>query len=337
DLVGSDYLVDPDANSGSLTLVDDDGRPTVSIEVDETELIEGDDVTFSFDALGGVDLLPSPNEPVTILVNGDTLGGLAEFELFDENNNPLFTTVGIESVSILDDETNFSAVLIDPDASITFSVVDDGLNEAEEQFTYTLADEQPDYFVDPNAESVTITIEGVDGIFFGTPGRDIFDAGLTPPGFDGVNNTVFAREGDDLIDTVGGSGGNTLYGEQDNDTFILGGDDTAFGGQGNDRFFLLGGNNIITGDSGADQFWIAVAEIPESSNTINDFNSVEEDKIGIAGLRIGFDDLTLTADGNDTLIILGNDQLARLIDIDPNSLTEADFIFLDDDPLLPTV
>lgn len=306
--------------------VDDDGRPTVSIEVDETELIEGDDVTFSFDALGGVDLLPSPNEPVTILVNGDTLGGLAEFELFDENNNPLFTTVGIESVSILDDETNFSAVLIDPDASITFSVVDDGLNEAEEQFTYTLADEQPDYFVDPNAESVTITIEGVDGIFFGTPGRDIFDAGLTPPGFDGVNNTVFAREGDDLIDTVGGSGGNTLYGEQDNDTFILRSNDTAFGGEGEDSFFLLRGDNIITGGPGADELWLVASDIPESVNIINDFNDIDGDVLGIASLD--FDQLTISDANGDTLIAAGGNPFARLIGVDANSLSEDNFIIV---------
>ena len=320
DLDGSDYLVDTDANSGSLTLIDDDPLlPTVSIEVDETELIEGDDVTFSLISQGG---LPSGDNPVTILVNGDTVGGLAEFELFDENNNPLFTTVGIESVSILDDETNFSAVLIDPNASITFSVLDDGIEEGLEQFTYTLADGQADYVVDPNAESVTITI---DDPIIGGPGADIFDAGLTP-GFDGVNDTVFAREGDDLIDTNGGSGGNTLYGEENNDTFILRSNDTAFGGEGEDSFFLLRGDNIITGGPGADEFWLVASDIPESVNIINDFNDIDGDVLGIASLD--FDQLTISDANGDTLIAAGGNPFARLIGVDANSLSEDNFIIV---------
>ena len=146
------------------------------------------------------------------------------------------------------------------------------------------------------------------------------------PGFDGVNDTVFAREGDDLIDTNGGSGGNTLYGEENNDTFILRSNDTAFGGEGEDSFFLLRGDNIITGGPGADEFWLVASDIPESVNIINDFNDIDGDVLGIASLD--FDQLTISDANGDTLIAAGGNPFARLIGVDANSLSEDNFIIV---------
>ena len=56
---------------------------------------------------------------------------------------------------------------------------------------------------------------------------------------------------------------------------------------------MSGGDNILTGGAGADQFWIATAETPDATNIITDFTS-GEDVLGIAGLGIGFDDLSIT-------------------------------------------
>ncbi|NEO76481.1 hypothetical protein [Moorena sp. SIO4G3] len=79
----------------------------------------------------------------------------------------------------------------------------------------------------------------------------------------------------------------------------------VFGAEGADRFFVTsGGNNTMTGGAGADQFWIASAEIPDSANIITDFFS-GEDVIGIAGLGIGFDDITIT-DGDLGAVISAN-------------------------------
>jgi len=85
---------------------------------------------------------------------------------------------------------------------------------------------------------------------------------------------------------------NRLYGGPGNDNFFLGSNDRLIGNEGSDRFFTLaGGNNLMTGGTGADQFWIANAGIPDTPNTITDL-TLGEDVIGIAGFRdLSFDDL----------------------------------------------
>ena len=118
----------------------------------------------------------------------------------------------------------------------------------------------------------------------------------------GSKNIIFAGEADDLIDLTGADGDNRSYAGSGNDTYILGSGDRVFGDDGDDRFFVTsGGGNSINGNLGADQFWIADAGIPEEANIINDFTS-GEDVIGIAGLGIGYDDLSI-ADGDAGAII----------------------------------
>ncbi|MGV2830863.1 hypothetical protein [Myxosarcina sp. GI1(2024)] len=82
----------------------------------------------------------------------------------------------------------------------------------------------------------------------------------------------------------------------------------------------------MTGGEGADQFWVATAEIPETANTITDF-TIDEDVIGIAGLGIGYSDLTITPQGNDALISANNSDLGIIQNVDVNSLSESDFAF----------
>ena len=98
------------------------------------------------------------------------------------------------------------------------------------------------------------------------------------------------------------------------------------GGSGDDSFFFLGGESTATGGSEADQFWIAVSEIPEAANLVTDFTG-GEDVLGISGLGIGFDDLSITQQDADTLIALGNDELAKLLGVTASSLSAADFAF----------
>jgi predicted AlkP superfamily pyrophosphatase or phosphodiesterase len=157
----------------------------------------------------------------------------------------------------------------------------------------------------------------------GTAGNDNLIAGITP-GFDGVNDSVFAGSGNDTVDipiagvNAGnnridlGSGNDLIYlangdkafggagddifeateakdyrisGGAGNDTLFLGVNGRALGGEGNDKFFVgSGGGNIISGGAGADQFWIANAEIPSAANTILDFQ-VGTDVIGIQGAK----------------------------------------------------
>lgn len=138
---------------------------------------------------------------------------------------------------------------------------------------------------------------------------------------EGSNNLVFAGEESDLIDASLADGDNRIYGDGGNDTLILGTGDRLVGAEGTDRFFVTnGGNNTITGGADADQFWIVNAEFPESANVITDFTS-GEDVIGIAGLGIGFDDLSIAQNYNNTLISNDSQDLAILTSVDSSSLT----------------
>ena len=145
---------------------------------------------------------------------------------------------------------------------------------------------------------------------------------------EGSDRLIFTGDSDDTIDaSVGSEGNNRIYAGSGDDTLILGKGDRAFGGEGSDRFFVIsGGDNIITGGADPDRFWIVNAEIPEAANIITDFMS-DEDVIGIAGLSIGFDDLSITQQGDDVLIAANGSDLAILQGIDALVLTEDDFAF----------
>ncbi|MEL6438540.1 MAG: choice-of-anchor I family protein [Cyanobacteria bacterium J06621_8] len=143
----------------------------------------------------------------------------------------------------------------------------------------------------------------------------------------GSSQLVFTGDSDDLIDATASAGGNRFYGGAGDDIFILGEGDRILGQAGDDLFFTLaGGDNLITGGAGADQFWIATAEFPESINTIDDFTA-GEDVIGIAGLGIGFDDLSLTQIDDNVLISTSDTELATLIGVDSASLSADSFAF----------
>ena len=144
----------------------------------------------------------------------------------------------------------------------------------------------------------------------------------------GTSQLIFGGDSDDLIDASISSGGdNRIYAGSGDDTLILGSGDRLVGGEGADKFFALsGGDNILTGGAGADQFWIATAETPDAANVITDFTS-GEDVLGIAGLGIGFDDLNITQQDDNTLIAANNSELAILQGIGADSLIADNFAF----------
>ncbi len=142
------------------------------------------------------------------------------------------------------------------------------------------------------------------------------------------NRLVFAGDSDDLIDaSISSKGGNRIYAGSGDDTLILGKKDRLIGGEGDDKFFTVsGGENTIAGGAGADQFWIAVAEIPDAANIISDFTS-GEDVLGIAGLGISFEDLTITQQQGNALIAASGSDLAVLKGIEADSLSADNFAF----------
>lgn len=152
---------------------------------------------------------------------------------------------------------------------------------------------------------------------FGTTGNDLLEAGLD---FNPSNSLIFTGDGDDLVDLSPGEGNNRAYGGSGADIFILGREDRVFADDDDDRLFVLsGGGNSINGNLGADQFWIANGEYPEAPNTINDFTS-GEDVIGLAGLGIGYDDLSITQTDAGALITVDGNDLAIVAN------TPADFL-----------
>ncbi|MEM7591467.1 MAG: hypothetical protein AAF383_08095 [Cyanobacteria bacterium P01_A01_bin.83] len=144
---------------------------------------------------------------------------------------------------------------------------------------------------------------------------------------EGSNQLIFAGDLNDLVDASIGEGNNRIYAGSGDDILILGESDRIFGSAGDDQFYVTsGGDNIITGGAGADQFWIANAEIPDAANIITDFTS-GEDVIGIAGLGIGFTDVSITDLEGDALISANDSELAILQGVDASVLSESDFAF----------
>ncbi|MEM6403640.1 MAG: DNRLRE domain-containing protein, partial [Cyanobacteria bacterium P01_D01_bin.116] len=97
---------------------------------------------------------------------------------------------------------------------------------------------------------------------FGTINADTIEV-------EGSNQLIFGGDSDDLIDaSISSEGNNRIYASSGNDTVILGASDRIIGGAGDDKFFVTSsGDNVITGGAGADQFWIATAEIPDTVST----------------------------------------------------------------------
>lgn len=194
----------------------------------------------------------------------------------------------------------------------------------------------------------TIKVLGSGSIAYGESGDDDFlisgdgntaYGGLNVDTFSvaGSGNTAFGDEAGDtlLIDPTAGSG-NRLIGGAGDDTlrvvggasgnFLDGGPDTDVLTGGASRDFLDGGpgDDRLRGGQSADTFaWVAGG----GTDTITDFNKAEGDKIDLSQSGIAkFGDLTITQDGPDTVIALGDDSL-RLWDVNLKALMPHDFIF----------
>ena len=90
---------------------------------------------------------------------------------------------------------------------------------------------------------------------------------------------------------------------------------------------ITGGDNYLSGGQGADQFWIANAQLPDAVNTITDFTS-GKDIIGVGGFDFSFADLSLTQQNDNTLISTATQDLAILNGIAAGTLGESDFVLV---------
>ena len=231
---------------------------------------------------------------------------------------------------INDDSFNFT--ITEQQASISIPILDDG--ETKEIASFTLeSGEGYEVNLDNNGGEFTI----IDNSDTTTPEQPETDLEIEPVfgSLDGdtievlgSNQLIFAGDMNDLVDASIGEGGNFIYAGSGDDLLVLGESDRILAGVGSDRIYTTSaGDNIITGGAGADSFWIANAEIPESANTITDFTS-GEDVIGIAGLGIGFEEIAITTIEGDALIAVNSFEIAILQGIDATGLSESNFAFV---------
>ncbi|MEO0519148.1 MAG: hypothetical protein AAF171_17805, partial [Cyanobacteria bacterium P01_A01_bin.116] len=169
-------------------------------------------------------------------------------------------------------------------------------------------------------------------------------------------DTLFGDLGNDIL--TGGDGDDILRGDlnerspQDN---VMGGNDIIFGGDGNDRIGGKSGNDILSGDAGDDFIWgddgddiimgvtgndilvgdnfsdgsgsdLFVFGNGDGTDTILDFE-VGSDRIGLVEGELLFADLTLTQDGENTLLGVASsgETLAILNNVQASALGENSF------------
>ncbi|MEM9272653.1 MAG: serine hydrolase [Cyanobacteria bacterium P01_F01_bin.143] len=153
------------------------------------------------------------------------------------------------------------------------------------------------------------------------PSRDLVIAQLAfDPFTDDQNFELFVNEVVDIIDTTTP----IIEPEPSNVELVF----SSIEEDSNQFYVTSDGDNIFTGEEGADQFWIANAEIPQVLEipVITEFTT-GEDVIGIAGLGIGFDDVSITNLEGDAIIGISGSDIAILRGIDATSLSADDFAF----------
>jgi len=173
-----------------------------------------------------------------------------------------------------------------------------------------------------------------------------------------ADETIIAGAGNDTV--AGGNGNDTIFGGNGDDVLrgdfnsrssnnTLGGDDVIYGGAGSDRIGGKAGNDSLFGQNGDDQIWgdagddllrgglgndtlfgdngsggdgsdTFILAAGEGTDTIGDFE-VGEDFIGLAdGLTFG--QLSVTQEGNNTVISFGDETLAILNQVQAETLID---------------
>ena len=179
---------------------------------------------------------------------------------------------------------------------------------------------------DGQNNGITITLEGVAST---DVTADMFEFSNKTPEFSGPDvipllgdegadnlvgtestNYISGGEGDDTI-TVTGAVINYAHGGEGDDQITGGAGfmDILVGGEGDDTIDGGTGTNYVHGGEGDDTF---VIQAGQTSTTIYDFTDGDDqiDLSNISGVT-GFDDLTITADGDDVVINLSGTAPAR--------------------------
>ncbi|EAZ92113.1 alkaline phosphatase [Crocosphaera chwakensis] len=174
-------------------------------------------------------------------------------------------------------------------------------------------------------------VERIEPVTFGSAEDDSFDTVIAGNDFVGeANQLLFAGSGNDYVDVSQTPDEfNRIDLGSGDDLFFAGSGDRVLAGSGDDiLFFGSGGDNVVTGGSGSDQFWLLTdsEDLPAMANTITDF-AIDEDVMGFGATDLDFDQLTLTQDGNSTVINALGQDLAILLNTQASELSASDFVF----------
>ncbi|NET08935.1 MAG: hypothetical protein F6K16_30395 [Symploca sp. SIO2B6] len=203
------------------------------------------------------------------------------------------------------------------------------------EFTITVVDS-----ANVNGTSISDELLGTSdrNVMRGSGGNDLLlglggnDRLLGGPGSD----DLFGGAGRDTLvgnggrDSLNGDGGNdTLNGGGGRDTLNGGsGNDTLNGGGGNDNLSGGRGRDILDGGNGSDRLTggqardIFVLRPGAGRDIIEDYRN--QDRLRLRG--VSFSDLTITQQGQNTVIRRDNDTLAILNGVNADTITQSDFV-----------
>jgi Domain of unknown function (DUF4114)/RTX calcium-binding nonapeptide repeat (4 copies) len=140
----------------------------------------------------------------------------------------------------------------------------------------------------------------------------------------GTNDLLVGDAGNDTLDASQGTGRNRLFGGIGDDELFAGINDLLAGDAGSDTLDAGVGGNTLTGGNGRDRFILADTTLPISVNTITDFKAGSDTLalVNIASINSDITRLTATIQGGDTLLKLGNVDIALLKGIQANSIND---------------
>jgi len=269
------------------------------------------------------DVSPNSSSVIALVINLPTQGALtANLDgSFSYSPEPNFS--GVDSFTYIA-ENNFGAK--SAETTVTINVV------ATEQVGGDLkvGTSTNDVFV-ANGSQVVFTGDGLDLVQVKTSGLNRIYSGKDADTLFALSgDRLFGKEGDDLIDASGGTGSNRLYGGDGDDLLVAGVNDFLFGNDGNDILLAGRGGSNLFGGLGNDQFFLAGDRgvLPTAINTIVDFLAGTDTLVitAIAGVT-EFSNVSLTQQGNNTLVAAAGTNLALLTGIQASTLTVANFSF----------